>query len=400
MKNRYNGFREFREFCKLSKMKLSHIVGLMIDYAVRTKEEIVLDSDHCIASGCKMYECISNLEQEILDEQYKINVDAKKIERLKGDLEFLKQGCMKSKCHCSIKTEFYKNEKLYNTYTKKYANKRLPKTALKLYLLLHLMPIDNVLHIIKNVSSSVLADELGCHVMTVEKSLEILESFGYIEYSHSMDYHHFNIIITDYAEIAQKNKNDKEEKDSKSIVLSKEVIFSLVEIKNVNELRFAILKLLKSDENANKSGDYSCNQMNEWESRNIKYSVASHINYKGKYLKLIEDDKLFDSSYINGKFRFVLNDEYNLKLDKNKFIEEKLGDLSDYLWNAGCADFLPEKVINEISDLLFIYPVVNIVNAIVEIKKYYENRNGYMSPQTFKKVVAQKCYSRIFLTFS
>jgi hypothetical protein len=120
-------------------------------------------------------------------------------------------------------------------------NKALPKIAIKVLLLYHFCN-RNQFNIVKRVSLTDVAKELDISVASVKRSNELLQSLNFI---HAIEVWHntYDIAITGIDKL-----HFKKEEDGKGyLTMSKENLKKLVEIKNVNELRAEIQKILNAD---------------------------------------------------------------------------------------------------------------------------------------------------------
>lgn len=131
----------------------------------------------------------------------------------------------------------YFNEK--NRY--KIDKMKLSKNQIKVFLALHLWPIDGN-GFIPAVNLLELAKTTNCTLKTVKEALNVLQSYGYA-YSSFLNNTNASVFIQEY----KTYHLTKEEGGSGYINFSKELIHQMVSIKSINELRLAIRCILEEN---------------------------------------------------------------------------------------------------------------------------------------------------------
>ena len=117
---------------------------------------------------------------------------------------------------------------------------RMPKSAIKLYIYLHFLPIRR--NIIGRVSLNVTARDLGLDHQTVRAAVIALTNSGYIQANcpNPDDPYMFYITLPDYEHIFRK-------KQAGYITLSSEEAKEILGMNNVNTIRYSLYAILSSD---------------------------------------------------------------------------------------------------------------------------------------------------------
>lgn len=227
--------------------------------------------------------------------------DLSKIKELKTELERIDHMCINSNCSCcDISIEYMNERKTYGLYSSIYkSERRISKTALKLYILLYSLPqamLGSSTHFIKDLSASKIADYLSCSISTVKRCIGILEKAGYITTCHASSYSHYNIIINSYDTMHL----PAEQGGNGYITIKRDVLERILAIQNVNMLRFELLRLLRYD-TARITSTTPDTLWEHYSIRDLKNMLPEHMNYQAKYEKIISDPKTLFTSYITDR---------------------------------------------------------------------------------------------------
>lgn len=185
---------------RMEKSSLRTIIGRILSYSAPARKQVI-HSASCLS-------CPEGSRRQKLAEECRAHTsgscpDIAKIRKAKEEMDAIDHMCAMSGCNkCQVKTIYQNDRKdfrLYGSSDDSY-NRRMPKNAIRLFLLLYSLP-QSLLgdsHFIKNLSAEKTAEYLSCTVPTVKRSMETLEASGYITFSHATDLSHFNIMLTHY----------------------------------------------------------------------------------------------------------------------------------------------------------------------------------------------------------
>lgn len=304
---------------RIEKSSLRTIIGKTLQYRTPVRKHVI----H--SSSCHF--CVEGILHEKLTEEYmsyscEKQLDIQKIRSLKERIETIDHMCLTSGCSkCRIKKEYQNDKKEYHLYSSmlNINDHRIPKNAIRLFLLLYALP-QNMLgnsHFIRNLSAAKMAEYLSCTISTVKRCLNILESSGYITLSHASDLSHYNIILNHYDTMHL----TAEKGGSGYITLDRNALEALLSIKHVNQLRLEILCLLRYD-NARRSE--AQNTFPIWENYSffdLKNMLSSHMNYHAKFEHILNSPYSLFNSYINDKkIYFSLKEVFALRFDYEKLL--------------------------------------------------------------------------------
>lgn len=357
---------ELKPISRISKTGIRSIIGKMLDYTVKYEYHYTLNEDTCQNMCCPVFARYNELKTAIDTEQSKPEPDILRIKELTEKLTETAKSCASSGCHgANVKRVYLNDKKRYNLYQYAYANKRFPKSALKMYLLLYSIPqeILGTTHFIKDISADILASTLNIHKVTVKRTLEMLTAFNYITCSHASSSDSYNIIINDYDSMHLKAS----EGGAGYFTLTAEMVSSMLSISNVNAFRLEVLKLLKSDELSSSiigSHTYSIHD--------LKNILPQHMNYEKAYVKINKEPSLFSNGIANGKIHFML--KHGIELHTN--IQQYTSAFYTYFksFTESISLQLSDSVLNNICDLTTEYTKENISKSLQSILFDYKDR--------------------------
>jgi len=357
---------ELKPIVRVSKSGIRSIIGRMLDYGTKYEYHYTLNNETCSNMRCPVFAKYNDIKSQITLEQEKDVPDLSRINELTNELNTIAKSCASSGCHgVSVKTVYLNDKKRYNLYQYAYANKRFPKSALKMYLLLYSIPQEMLgeTHFIKDISIDVLATTLNIHKITARRTLDMLQSFNFITYSHASSSDSYNIIINNYDSMHLKAK----EGGAGYFTLTSEMITNILSISNVNALRLEVLKLLKSDELSQ-----SIVGSHTYQIRDLKNILPQHMNYENAYNKLHSEPSLFVSNIMSGKLHFMLKKDVDLHIDINEYISKS------YAYIKTAAELfsfkLSDETIHNLCSLTTEYTKENIKQALCSIAFAYKDR--------------------------
>lgn len=361
---------QLRPLVRIGKAELRSILGKMLQYEQPYTNKIIFDHDACVAKSCPTYCERSYILEQMEKERKSDEPDFTTMKDLRFRLKELEKNCAMGSCpNCTIKRKYNNDNKTFNFYANKYQCHRLPKTSVKLYLLLCAIPqemLGQSTHFIHNINANVLADRLGCTTITVEKSLHILESFHYISLCHSLDKHTYNIIISGYDQLHLTAKKG----GSGYITLTEDMISLFLKISNVNALRLELIKILKLDETTLITKERTDNYL----IHDLKNILPQHMNYIGAYEKIQQGQvTVFDSHILDGRLYFTLKDTYKLKINIDDFQLNNLPAIKECLFDLNIEH--DEVLALNIAELSTQYHISLIKEALVVLKAQYIDQN-------------------------
>ncbi|HEL2860321.1 TPA: hypothetical protein UL242_002422 [Clostridioides difficile] len=172
-----------------------------------------------------------------------------------------------------------------NNYTKIISSN---KSLIKQYLLYHFLPFANDCFVRKNISYQDIAKLCNISIVTARNNQKTLSYLGLAYFTPSSNYGRFDIVIAD----EYKNHYKKEKGGSGYITLTLNHLVHLINLKNVNELKLELKKLLWID---------ACKA----KGKKIRFSKDKLVDVLPLYIKK-SDKFIFDIlSSKNTKFKIV-----------------------------------------------------------------------------------------------
>lgn len=372
MKTQYLG-----ELARINKTAFRALTSINSEYIEKYTTVVQFNDEVC--AGCPFYAQIKALENE--KERLIFNAGkTQNISDIDSTLTQIHEACVKTCSKACIKKVYNNDNNTYHLYKRPYQGKRLPKTAMKLYLLIHLLPKRGGKdYARKFVSSKMLAECIGCNIKTVEKSLRILDGLEYTMSCRANGNHSFNIIIN-----GEKEQHlSASEGGSGYITLPKEIIMRLIGEKDVNVLRLELYKLLRADDKVHE--EEQC-PVTEISLRDVKLHLPSHIGFGDKFKKLLSKcDEVFEQKiennrlYVKTKGFFLKGQEQiikkrNLDLIKQLVVQNEL--------------HLNEEILEDILSVSIQYASSIISRAI----KIYREKCRYEIVQNIGAYIRNTCY--------
>lgn len=356
---------QLMKFAKIAKGTCRSIIGPMMHFEDKKEILIKLDRKQCEKTACNSYKELVEIEKRLAQktsnhpDEIKMNLE---LIKKKKEIMAACKNC--SQCKQDI---VYKNElKKYALYHKEYAFRRLPKIALKLYLLLHFFPMIRLgtshhpYYIIYNVSTQILAEKINCTEASIKKSIDLLNAFYYINATPGCKDKSYNIHITDYELSYQTAENG----GAGYITLGQDILEHLLAQENVNCLRSLCYKLLRQDDTTQNEEE---NQTVEIPIKDIKTILPRHINYMAKFKSCFTGDNLFQTLFHNGKCYFTLT-KYHLKRDIKQFISQMQHKLKEF---CRPYEFVTDRDIQDLANMTPQYNVAPLVEALSIVKTNY-----------------------------
>lgn len=373
---------------RIDKTSLRTIIGTILTFSEPSRKTVTRS---IFCQSCPYGESYTTLKEQLHLLSEEDALDFSKIKKIKSEMDSLDRMCINSNCTCcEIKTEYMNEKKQYGLYNTPYnTNKRISKSALKLYLLLYSLPqaLLGSTHFIKNVSAEKLAEYLECTTPTIKRCLKNLEQAKYITLCHASDYSHFNIIINSYDTMpltADKGGNGY-------ITITKDTLDNILSIKNVNLLRLELLRLLRYDSSrvAKKSSEIT------WEHysiKDLKNILPSHMNYLAKYNDILSDPRcLFNSFISHGTIYFTpKNDKVTLNCDYERLQTYCKELLITYLKENELS--ISPKELNDIGTLATQYDISTIFACTEELLYAYAESN--IKIRNLPALIRKACYDR------
>lgn len=380
-----NSRLELKPLIRLNKSSLRSICGKMIPYENKYEKYITCKEDSCKKTSCSFYAAKKKIQEEIEKEKRKETPDVSAITSYLKQLSELNSCCMDTSCpYASEHIRYNNDKKTYHLYEKKYGSKRLPKSAMRVYLLLYSLPMEKLLEqfFIRDIHISLLAEKLHITKATTETALKMLSAFHYITISHASSKNHYNIIINDYELMSKSAK----EGNGGYFTIHSDMMDVILSIKNVNSLRLEILSLLKCNETIYKEGV----KESSYALADIKKIIPSYINYKNAYYKVLKDRPSTLASFISKEDKrlyFYLLPGNHTKLDVEEYRLEKLKDIEHELKLHDIK--LTNLALLNLSELSTNFSVKTIIDSVVYIKEYYDYNN--IPIRNYGALVRQLC---------
>lgn len=215
---------------------------------------------------------------------------------------------------------------------------RLSRLSLLLFISLHFNINIDSRGIIKNVDFKELAEKLNCNVKSIIKCSDNLVKYGFIWISKVSTYK-YSIKIVPYETYHLKAR----EGGKGYFNMSNEILDNLISIKDVNNLRSAILMILQQDEAKLKETKQqketsANNEHNKGEQckislRLIKQRLPKHITNQ-RIQNIIKQDKIkemFTSEILDNVLYFKINDKYNMENYKQSIKDQYITKIKAYL---------------------------------------------------------------------
>lgn len=364
---------ELRPLIRISKTTSRQVIGRMLSYEVPFEYFYVLDKPSCESAECPLYREYLAVSQSISLERKKDIPDLSFIRSQIYRLEDIKGQCAASGCSNIRLVKRYNNdEKKYHLYHKKYANRRMPKSAIRLYLLLFSIPQEMLgdTHFIRNISLHSLAETLEVAPATIRFALDLLKSFDYITYSHACDKNHFNIIINDYDNMHLSAK----EGGSGYFTITSDMMREILGITNVNALRLQLLSILKLDDTVRIRDEYT----DEFSVRDLKNILPSHMNYKNNYINVLSNQpSLFNYDIIDGKYVYAMKHNYSLRYNVLQFEHDRMNLIAETLQSDSIVLSADQAL--QVSRLTVEYTDSVIIQAVHIIHNDYLCKNKAVS---------------------
>lgn len=314
---------------RMEKSSLRTIIGKILTYQAPAQKQVIR-SNFCSS-------CPEGIRHEKIKEYChalteKDCPDIQKIRTAKAELDAIDHMCITSSCSkCQIKTIYRNDKKNYRLYTSpdNTRNQRIPRTAIRLFLLLYALPqsLLGTTHFIRNLSAVKAAEYLSCTVSTVKRCMKILEGSGYITFSHALDLSHFNIILNHYDTMHL----PAEKGGSGYLSFDRNTLDALLAIKNVNHLRLEILFLLQYD---NAQYPLPKEALPVWENysfRDLKNMLPAHMNYRARFEQILDNPNTLFHHYISDRrIYFSLKNDFSLRFDYDTLISANYICLQEY----------------------------------------------------------------------
>lgn len=397
---------ELRPFVRLSYDAICRIVSRSEDYTGYMESYYKLDENHCKnCMRCPVYAKYEHLKTQLKQAYHDENASADDIYRVAQEISTLKTQCGSSNCPgCRIEYTYVQHD--CSRYQNAYASKRLPKTCVRLLLMLYAIPMEILaelgtnnelrkVHFIRNISIDVLANKLRVHKITIAKSIEILAAFNYISVSHGSSMEHYNIIINDYDTMSLPARSG----GTGYIRCASATIEKLLEIKNVNCLRLELIKLAEinddklvlakvvdSSRNNKSVSDYSITAS----IRDLCRKLPRYIYGHAALHKISQKERsMFSTIYDNRRkiATFSISDSSCLYIESDTIIESGRATVEQYL--KECKLYLKHHEIEDIIALQTQYTVRNIVTSIRQVASDY-NASMY-SVKSFGALIRTYC---------
>lgn len=386
---------ETKPIARVPKSAIRTLIGRMINYTAKYEYQYAVDVSSCSISSCLSCNQYTTLLNLIEDEKNKDYPDFNLLAQLMQQLDDISYNCYMSGCKHAIMKKAYQNDtKRYNTY--KYASRRLPKTCIKLFLLLYSIPVQKLgnCHFINDMPVNALSDKLDVCPLTIEKSLRILESFNYITLAHGSSLKSYNIMLNDYDDMHLSAKQG----GTGYFSATKDMINELLKITNVNALRLEVLKILKAD-------DYSylkTTGIDNYRIKDLKTVLPTHMNYQDAFAKLQTQPSLFNSNVQDGKVTFFMKQEYSLRINILDYQLSHYDDFSNFLNEHKL--FLHAADIFNLCDMTTEFSISMIKKAVLcmlsfmrETKHKIKNTGAYIRTLCRKMIVHDVNYSTVAL---
>lgn len=148
---------------------------------------------------------------------------------------------------------------------------------------------------------------------------------------------------------------------------------ALLSIKNVNQLRFEILCLLRYDNAQHALPEEETQTWENYSFHDLKNMLPSHMNYRAKFEHMAQNPDTLFYHYISGKrIYFSLKEGFSLHFDYGKLISGNLACLRECFKESGL--FINEDDLISLSKMTTQYEIPIILHCTSEILK--QRRTG------------------------
>jgi hypothetical protein len=238
------------------------------------------------------------------------------------------------RAHCTVLPITYHTDKPENErrryHIKKeiqWDEKRLSRLQILQLLLLHFYPVDSF-GFIKHVLVKEMAEKLNCHQKTIRANFVILESLGFLSYSEPTP-HEFQVWLREY----RYYHLSSQEGGTGYGKLPQNLFQNWIQLKSVNELRFAIRLYLKSED---RPVTQKLNNEVVLHHDKIKEWMPTHIQHPKAMQKLLLAMSPFANCTMKEKtLRYSFLPEYTASLQKLTQEEELERLITDRYPNLG-----------------------------------------------------------------
>ena len=355
-------------FANIGKAVLIQSLGLQKNYTEVASDTInVIDYDTPSCRECKCCAIIKSFEP---DSQAYISAS-----------EICESCPKKTLTQQTVYKKVYHNEK------NKYGYKpRLKSNAIKLLLLLHFYHPDKF-GIICDANTEKLASELNCDIKTVYNNFDVLDSYGYINYSRTGT-RTVNICLNDYEKYyLPANKGGRG-----FIVMSKELLLKILQLENLMTLRIHLRELLEID-NLNAKGPFTAISKTYKE---IKLSLPDYCK-PCLIRSAVENSKdIFNISFKDNIVRFEIHERFNCRRQKEECFNQYITAFNEFISNfnetviaVNSTNILPETCSDFFSDK-DLQP--DIIFKFIKIRDYeYEDMAQLAMQYSFNSVIDALC---------
>lgn len=323
-----------KELGKIGKSMLVQLAGLVENYKQVQYEEKI-DYKNC-NPDCPFYEYYKNNPEDFSS-------------------AYCTEHCRKN--ISLVPKTVYNNEK--NVYRLQYSSSRLSKMQIKQLMLYHFMDVDSN-GFIKYISINNISKILNCNAKTVLNNNMKFVSLGLIALS-KIDNKLFNLKLIGY----DRYHLNKYDGGTGYVVMSKELLMSLMELKNVNSLRLEIRKLIKVDNDSLNNGNKDASS---YTYKEIKRFLPGYIDCaKIKNEIASKHASAFDTIIDEDHVEFKLLEEFNGKILKSKkqtvYTEKYKDILTD--WKFDEKDL--KQVIDDLVQMSFEYGFDKVAATVKQI---------------------------------
>lgn len=336
---------------------------------------------------------ISNISDKLKDP----SLDSQKALLYSKELDKLvKTNCTNCPNFEKCSTNEKQNYSLYSSLKKGYRiGTHLSKNTIRLFLVLHALDKEN--NCLEDISINLLAKEIGCHPKTIEACLTHLETNGFIQILPSYLHKHVSLCLLGYENLYASKKDG----GISYLQMSKETLYSLLKLKNVNTLRFSLYVYLKTDDEVVRNRRLNPIYTSSTPVINLDASVGIPVfprAYRSNSsLKSIINNELVQSSI---KITPLKHDKrYHhkqlfCKLE-NIFHPKKLEDFQSQLETqipALYKKFLKKEDFQDLNNLVKKYDVSNILFALDHVFDYYMLQKEPICIGSMIRVICRRDY--------
>lgn len=238
--------------------------------------------------------------------------------------------------------------------------KRLSKYQLAQFILYHFLNVDSN-GFARYITVKQVASIIGCSTRTVTNNNRVLAKLGLIAYT-KLSPEYFNVVILGYKQYHLR----KEEGGTGYIQMPKEFLQGILKLKHTNEIRIAIRKYHRFDDDVIvKKGSECVLTYND-----IKHFMPTNISYKKAILRTMEPAREFFDIITKDRFViFHLKDKYNGRILKVQKEEQFSAELIGFLERAHIRALKPE--IGDLVQLSLEYGLKAVTEALEVYKEDY-----------------------------